>query len=266
LKTRFAYTKKNRAAFIAHLDLTRVFDRALRRAQIAVHYSEGFNPHPKISFGPPLPVGVQGEREFVDLEIKKPENFPPEEFLGEVLKRLQNQLPPGIQLLKAGLRTEKTRALMSEISLLRYRVRIPRFLNSNFREIEEACKKWMAKSEALVVRFRKGKSREKNIRPFVKKIEVLYREESEELVLRFEIRIGREGSTRPEEILENICLSEGLVLDLEGMETVREGLYIETKSGKLLDPLHRKIIGVSYETGYNYHGKQTAEGCGFRKG
>jgi radical SAM-linked protein len=67
-----AYTKKREARYIAHLDLARVFDRAIRRAQIEVAYSEGFNPHPKISFGPPLPVGVEGQREFVDIDLKRP--------------------------------------------------------------------------------------------------------------------------------------------------------------------------------------------------
>lgn len=67
LRVRIAYAKLEEAKYIAHLDLGRVFERACRRAGIPLAYSQGFNPHPKITFGSALAVGVEGEQEFVDL-------------------------------------------------------------------------------------------------------------------------------------------------------------------------------------------------------
>ncbi|MEM5817349.1 MAG: TIGR03936 family radical SAM-associated protein, partial [Desulfitobacterium hafniense] len=94
LRVRIAYTKMEEAKYIAHLDLARVFERALRRASVRLAYSEGFNPHPKIAFGSALAVGVEGEQEYVDIELAQ------EMDLKELMGRLQEQLPTGIRLIE----------------------------------------------------------------------------------------------------------------------------------------------------------------------
>ncbi|MCL2599084.1 MAG: TIGR03936 family radical SAM-associated protein [Firmicutes bacterium] len=58
------YTKTKAAAYIPHLDVLRHMDMILRRADIAVQKSQGFNPHTKIFFGPPLPIGVESLAEY----------------------------------------------------------------------------------------------------------------------------------------------------------------------------------------------------------
>src|SRR5690606_33558809 len=66
-KYRLRYAKFGPARFASHLDLGRALGRALRRAGLPVAYSQGFHPLPKMAFGPPLPVGVESEAEFVDI-------------------------------------------------------------------------------------------------------------------------------------------------------------------------------------------------------
>ena len=72
-KFRMCYNKISYGRYISHLDLIRVFERTCRRARIPVLYSEGFNPHPKFSFAPPLTLGFSSESEYLDMEIE--ENF-----------------------------------------------------------------------------------------------------------------------------------------------------------------------------------------------
>ena len=72
MSIRFVYQVDGVLKFLSHLDLLKLFNRALLRASLPVAYSEGFNPHPKISFGPPRGVGQEGRRELGDLQLKEP--------------------------------------------------------------------------------------------------------------------------------------------------------------------------------------------------
>ena len=238
LKTRMAYTKKDEARYIAHLDLTRVFDRALRRAQIDAVYSEGFNPHPKISFGPPLPVGVEGEREYVDIELKGPEKEEAEQaFLADAVRRLQEQLPAGIEILDYAVRPQGSKAVMAIINLARYKTEVPFLEAPAPLRLKEACQNWLAKKEISGVRFQKGKKIERNIRPYVSRIDPSPQESSYQATVLFDIVTGNAGSVRPLEVLESLKATEGLPVDIPGVYTTRVGLYIVQADGGLLDPL-----------------------------
>lgn len=78
--------------YISHLDLMRLFMRALRRADLPIKMTEGFNPHPKISIKRALKLGVESDNEEAALILK--EFIRPEEFR----ERLQQQLPEGIKI------------------------------------------------------------------------------------------------------------------------------------------------------------------------
>ncbi|HHV65144.1 MAG TPA: DUF2344 domain-containing protein [Peptococcaceae bacterium] len=263
MKIRLAYTKKDQAKYIAHLDLARVFARALRRADIAVAFSEGFNPHPKIAFGPPLPVGVEGEKEYVDIELK-PLNFLEErtgnnlkagcqknkngekavwgdnpevqKYLAEVVNKLQKQLPAGVVIRGYAFKPQGSKAITALVNLARYKTEVPFLEEVTSGRLEEACQNWLAKEEVLVVRLQKDKQYTRNIRPFVKNIAILSVKKRQATLL-FDIQIGNAGSVRPLEILESLKQQEGLPLDIPGAHITRLGLYIERKNGELVDPL-----------------------------
>ena len=86
MDVRIKYGKTEAGKFISHLDLSRAWERAFRRAQIPVAYSQGFNPHPKISFGSALAVGVTSSGEYLDVSLKK--IIPLKEIKGELSKYL----------------------------------------------------------------------------------------------------------------------------------------------------------------------------------
>ncbi len=86
---RAAYAKTGDAAFWGHLDFQRHLQLALRRAGVPVAYSQGYHPHPLLKFGPPLPVGVEGDRELLDIALTH--QVPGWE------ERLNAHLPPGLR-------------------------------------------------------------------------------------------------------------------------------------------------------------------------
>jgi radical SAM-linked protein len=87
--------------FIGHLDLMRLWERAWRRANLPVVYSEGFNPHPKMSLAQPLAVGLESEAEYLEFYLKV--SLAPE----AIKKSLSAVLPAGINLEKCFLIPEK---------------------------------------------------------------------------------------------------------------------------------------------------------------
>ncbi len=93
---RIHYSKKEELKYIAHLDTLRAFIRALRRAKLPIAYSQGFNPHPIISFLMPLSLGFTSNCEMVDI------GFSQELPFEEIAKRLDDALPPGFSVSHAG--------------------------------------------------------------------------------------------------------------------------------------------------------------------
>ena len=91
---RLEFSKKGLLRYISHLDLLRLFQRAVRRAEIPVVFSQGFHPIPKIKFERALKLGVESESEKLFLRLYIP--LAPE----ELVTRLNSQLPPGIQIQK----------------------------------------------------------------------------------------------------------------------------------------------------------------------
>lgn len=70
MKVRIRFSKEGNLRFIGHLDILRYFQKAFARAQVPVKYSEGFHPHPLMSFASPLSVGLTSEGEYLDTELE----------------------------------------------------------------------------------------------------------------------------------------------------------------------------------------------------
>lgn len=119
LRFRSQFAKWGTAKLLGHLELSRAMLRAFRRAQIPLVFSQGFHPLPKVSFGPPLPVGHESWAEFMDYQIK--EGLQP----GEVTSRLNNTLPSGIQIIKTQEISLKSPSIFDSILNVLYAIHFP---------------------------------------------------------------------------------------------------------------------------------------------
>ncbi len=118
---RIWFTKKESSKYISHLDLTRCLIRAFRRTDIPLWYTEGFNPHPYLVFGLPLPLGVEGLREVLDIRLTD-DNYSNDKVLSE----LNRVTVPGIEFLEVAEPLEKNLS----INKAKYTVEIPNVENS----------------------------------------------------------------------------------------------------------------------------------------
>lgn len=91
---RIRFAKRGPLIFVSHLDFAHSFTRALKRAEIHLKYSEGFNPHPKLVFALPLSVGMVGENEYCDITITD------DLSADEVKERLEKALTCDIEIKK----------------------------------------------------------------------------------------------------------------------------------------------------------------------
>jgi radical SAM-linked protein len=200
-KIRLKFRKVGEIRFLSHLELVHLFYRASKRAELPLFFSEGFHPMPRIIFATALPVGMESLTEIVDIECE--EKITPT----EVMERLNQTLPPGIEIVDA-----EEVPLFFHLSSLPYPsvywIPLDRLLSKE--EAISKIKKALDEKEILVHQERDGKRRSVDIRPLIEKMEIKGKKGEKpqwgmELILR---RVnGR--TAKPTEIV-------GAVLGLEG--------------------------------------------------
>ncbi len=141
LKTvRVVFSKTGRARFISHLDLVRMMTRVVRRAEIPLWYTEGFNRHPYLTFAAPLSLGFEGLRESMDIRLVE------EMSCDELVSRLNAALPDGFEAISAAEAVHKVGALTAARYRLRFDCPIEKMLSL------------LARSEILVEKRTKKKT------------------------------------------------------------------------------------------------------------
>ena len=114
LRTRFA--RRDAVKYISHLDIIRLWERALRRAGIALAYSEGFSPHPRISLAAPLSVGITSEVELMDIVVEG--SLTPHWLIASV----NRQLPEGVEVSEAYPIAPAVPSIQAQIRFAEYEV------------------------------------------------------------------------------------------------------------------------------------------------
>ncbi len=158
VQVRLQYRRGNAVRFYSHLDMMRLFQRALRRANIPLVYSEGYNPHPRISFGPALSTGFMSEAEYLDLTT----------FQGAektLLDKLQRELPMELELLGQRVLFRRSESLSQQVNFTRYRVEIVEPFDTA--QFEMRCFGILQQKELFVERQKKNKIKKVDIRPFI---------------------------------------------------------------------------------------------------
>ena len=171
-----------------------VFMRALIRSKLPAAWSEGFNPHLKVSFATALAVGVTSDCEYVDFELTAPVN----EL--EVATRLNEQLPVGAEIVRLKKLRGKSKPVMSLVDLSRYEVRLP-FDEKFLPAAQSSARSFNAASQIKFTRVTPKKIRELELKRYlVGRVELELT--GGELVIKFSVRITSEGSLKPSEVLK----------------------------------------------------------------
>ena len=191
-RVRLTYRHGPELRYISNLDLIRLFERALRRAELPITYSQGFNAHPQLKVAAPLPVGFTGETEMVDFTLN--EAFDPADFE----RRLCAHLPAGIvpsSVIEVPLRS---RSMASLLRAACYRVEFEPAPDEA--ELRAAVETLLAEEQVIRSRMGKGRRmRQYDLRPLIDELRVAGEPAAPHLEMQLAARDGAHG--RPEEVL-----------------------------------------------------------------
>ena len=224
-KYRAQIRKGAEIAVLSHLDYMNVFMRALVRSKLPAAWSEGFNPHLKVSFANALAVGVTSDCEYVDFELTRPvEAF-------EVAKKLNAQLPRGAEILRLKKLRGKSKPVMSLVDLSRYEVRLP-FDEKLLDAAQLSVKIFNATPEIFFTRITPKKTRELELKKYlVEPVKISLADD--ELIIKFATLITPEGSLKPSEVLKVLREQFDFPADISVAKINRTALLCKGKN--LLD-------------------------------
>ena len=237
---RIKFTRGEEVKFISHLDLMKVFERAIRRSGLPIAYSQGFNPHPQMVFGLPLSVGVTSDGEYADFELAR--EMKPEQFMEE----LNSSLPEAIRITAAGEKHIKAN-IMASILGADYSLGI--FLNEML-SLETAAEKleMLMKMDCIkVLKEGKGIAKEIDIRPMIldarleemKQVPFGYEDFKAAFTVLARFKAGSNANLRPELFVR--ALTEQAELPVVTSRLHRRALYVE-KNGRMVDPLDEAVL------------------------
>jgi radical SAM-linked protein len=228
-RIRFRYAVGEPLKFLSHLDLMRLFHRAMRRSGLPMAYTQGFNPHPKLNLAAPLPVGVTASGEYGDLFLTEP--LSP----GDFLQALAAQLPAGLSLTGAMAVDPAAPSLAAVIdTALYYATWSGPSPGPPAGDIQRALQQLLLREEIRVKRQSKGgKTVQADVRPYIYEASP-HQSEDGSAGLALLLQLGSKGGVSPFVVLQQLSLHTDF---LEGTlwRLHRQGIYIY-HSGRLTIP------------------------------
>ncbi len=254
---RLGYRKGEPVRFISHLDLLRELERTFRRAELPVIYSEGFSPRPKLSAGPPLPLGWTSDSEWIDVELAGP--WPQEALLG-LIELLNASSAPGVDFFVAAVMPVGVGALGAQIAECVYVADLPSPpFELAFGDLEQAMSEFLAMPSVVIQRSRKGRVKPVDIRPLVRELSVTA---PDQVILT--VATGGGGSVKPTEVLQAALKLDESVVPLIKIHKVMAILA----SGE--NPVDQSLAMAqvsNFETGNTHYGLEPARNaCGYSGG
>jgi len=229
---RIKYFKDGPITYISHLNLVQVFTRALRRADIPVVISSGFNPRFRISFGPPLPLGISSTSEYLDIRLKE------EVKVEELTERLNLVLPQGLKILRAKTIPSSADSLVKVIDRASYVITLKikeKLLDSATKnqenelkelkqEVEKNNKRFLNLDEITVEKQTKNGIKMVDIRPSILTISVK-KFKKQILELGLDLKIGQQGNLNPRYVARAWISNFANNFDI--IQICRDGLYVK---------------------------------------
>lgn len=202
-RLRVRFGRGEQVKFISHLDIMRFWERAFRRAEIPLAYSQGFSPHPRISLAAPLPVGVTSEFELMDVWLKR--WMPPESFLMTVT----GQLPAGFEIFEVWDVALRLPSLQSVLAFSEYHVGIK--TEKREQEIQESLDSLLQAKQLPWHHSRGEKVRWYDLRALIDSLWLVsyHSDQSEEsmCILGMRLMCDTTGSGRPEQVVSALSFN-----------------------------------------------------------
>ena len=192
-RLRLKFSRGEELKFLSHLDLMRLWERALRRAMLPLAYSEGFTPHPRIALAAPLSVGVTSQAELMDVVLSR--WLSPYTFVAQI----KRQLPHGLDLLEAWPVDISAPSLQSQVRFAEYEVKIE--MEKGEDEIKSVIQSLLSAKELPWHHFRDTGVRHYELRALVDDLHLIDINDCF-CLLGMRLRCDSNGSGMPEQVVK----------------------------------------------------------------
>lgn len=191
-RIRAKFIKGESLKFLSHLDILRTFGRALRRGNINVAYSRGFNPHQAISFALPLPVGTTSQCEYVDFDFEE------DILIDTFINNINRALPDDLKVLEA-FDTDITSNIMAIITSAKYSVKV---YSQEYIDISRKLYDFLAMDQILIEKKTKSGVKEVDIKDKIKDLKQIGNAKYLELYMYLDS--GSVSNLKPETVLASM--------------------------------------------------------------
>jgi len=198
-RLRVKFSRGGELKFISHLDIMRLWERALRRARIKLAYSEGFNPRPRVSLAAPLAVGITSEAELMDIFVNG--TISPHWFTSSVSR----QLPPGIEISTVYQIAGNLPSLQSQVRFAEYTVLVNKELGQD--EMKTAISGLLSLEKLPWSHLRDTGKRSYDLRALIDNIQLVDSDDNCYTVS-MRLRCDNSGSGRPEQVTLALGLTD----------------------------------------------------------
>ena len=248
MKIRIKFSKQGEMKFIGHLDVMRYFQKAMRRADVDIRYSEGFSPHQIMSFASPLSVGLTSNGEYMDIEVHSTGSSE------EMIRRINEVSVEGIRVLSYRLLPDKAPNGMAAVAAADYTIQFrPGYEPENETDWFQGLLDFLSRPSMPVLKKIKKGEKEMDLKPLIYESRTLLcpvPEEKQEVAGRslapgvlLKLSAGSSANVKPEMVLDAYCKETGQELSEFAFLIQREELYArqsgdaESTEGDVLIPL-----------------------------
>lgn len=219
------FYKEGSMRYISHLDLLRLFKRTFKRTGIRLIYSQGFNPHPKMSFVQPLSLGYSSEKEYLDFETIE------ELSCDDVMSGLNGAMPKGVGVTACRRLPQSKRTLAAVVEYASYEIQMEL---SEPVAWKERIADFLAQDEILTEKKQKktGKLVQQDIRSMILTLNPLKGDDNN-ISLTALICAGSNRNLNPEVMLAAFCGFCAISVRPETVSVKRKELYVQVGDGEL---------------------------------
>lgn len=211
------FSKNGYVKYTSHLDMMRVFRRAFKKTGLALRYSQGFNPHPKMGFAQPLSLGYASRCELIEFETADHHSTE------DIMKKMIGEMPEGIKILSCQELGADVKSLAADADAAEYKIWIPCELSGE--ELNAALEKYLAQPEIITLKRQKKtkKMAPVNIKNMLRHLEIS--KVGEFAMIKALLDCGSQSNCSPELVIASFCESAGISTPRYDIEVERLKLH-----------------------------------------
>lgn len=232
MKIRIKFAKYGTMKFIGHLDMMRFFQKAIRRANIDIRYSEGFSPHQIMSFAAPLGVGIESQGEYLDIEVNSLTTTE------DMKNRLNHAMVEGVEVLAVCILPDTVKNAMASVAAASYQLH-KKEGSFAIADLDKKLSAFYAQEHIPYTKETKKSVLELDLKQGIYSLEagevtVPFYEGAEKRTtqaIRMMVDASSSGNIKPTMVFEKFCEFAGLEIPASAYQVTRLDTYTDIATG-----------------------------------